>query len=159
ALAQTAGGGGPSELERAVRAVTTNQGRRRMAALVVNSYEQVRQVVEEIADVNSVLAERTRGVLKQLPGDPRARERYVLKGQVEELGGSESVDVVVFPIAALGRGINIVFHSGDEDEGRAAVGSVYFLTRPHPAAGDLGLVTSLLAQATLAFDRRDFGAA
>lgn len=79
-----------------------------------------------------------------------------LKGQVEELGHTDDIDVVVFPIAALGRGINIVFRSTDDDDGKGAVGSVYFLTRPHPAAGDLGLMTSLLARATEEPDREDF---
>jgi hypothetical protein len=155
ALAHTEGGG-LSELERAVRSTTTVNGRRRMAALVVNSYEQVQLVVEEICNANALLGARTRGVLKQLPADD-SRARYVLRGQVEELSQDEQVDIVVFPIGSLGRGVNIVFRSADGDNGRAAVGSLYFLTRPHPGAGDLGLMTSLLAQATHAFDRGDFG--
>jgi hypothetical protein len=144
-----------SELERAVRSVTTNLGRQRKAALIVNSYEQVRLVVEHIHDVNPVLAQRTRGVLKERP-QGIARSRYILKGQVEELGRDDEVMVVVFPIAALGRGINIVFRTHDKDNGKAAVGSIYFLTRPHPAAGDLSLMTSLLARVTQDLDQEDF---
>jgi hypothetical protein len=144
-----------SELEKAVRSVTTDQGRQRKAALIVNSYEQVRLVVEQLNDVNPALGKRTRGILNQLPKDA-SRTRYVLKGQVEDIGHDDNVNVLVFPIAALGRGINIVFHTKDDDDGRAAVGSVYFLTRPHPAAGDLGLMTSLLANATQALDRESF---
>src|SRR5262249_3290936 len=114
-----------SELDKAVRSVTTDLGRQRKAALVVNSYDQVRLVVEQLSDVNPRLGERTRGVLSELPKDA-ARVRYILKGQVEELGRDADVDVVVFPIAALGRGVNIVFRSDDDDNGKAAVGSVYF---------------------------------
>ena len=143
-----------SDLDRAVRSVTTELDRPRMAALVVNSYEQVRLVVEQLNDVNPQLGARTRGVLNEMPQDS-SRSRYILKGQVEALACDDGVDVVVFPITALGRGINIVFRSTDDDNGRAAVGSVYFLTRPHPAAGDLGLMISLLAQATQALDGRD----
>jgi hypothetical protein len=154
ALAQN-DGGGLSELERAVRSITTERGRPRKAALVVNSYDQVRLVVEQIGAINPVLADRTRGVLKELPNDT-TRARYVLKGQVEELGHNQDVEVVVFPIGALGRGVNIVIQTDDDDNGKAAVGSVYFLTRPHPAAGNLSLMTSMLAQATQAFDGRDF---
>lgn len=144
-----------SEIERAVQAMDTELGRKRKAALVVNSYEQVQIVVERINDMNAGLGDRTRGVLKSLPTD-RSRKRYVLRGQAEELGQDDDVDVVVFPIAALGRGVNIVFRTDDEDNGKAAVGSVYFLTRPHPAVGDLGLMTSILAQATQAMDGKDF---
>ena len=144
-----------SELEKAVHAVTTPLGRARKAVLVVNSYEQVSLVADQIHLVNPRLGRRTRGVLTHLPhGVPR--QRYVLKGQVEELGNDENVDVLIFPIAALGRGINIVFHTHDADDGKAAVGSVYFLTRPHPAAGDLSLLNSLLACATQELDRADF---
>ena len=144
-----------SELEKAVRAVTTTLGRARKAVLVVNSYEQVSLVVDQIHLVNPRLGRRTRGVLHQNL-DGVSRQRYVLKGQVEELGNDENVDVLIFPIAALGRGINIVFHTHDADDGKAAVGSVYFLTRPHPAAGDLSLLNSLLACATQELDRTDF---
>ena len=145
-----------SELERAVKSVVTDLGRSRKAALIVNSYDQVRLVVERLNDVNPSLGERTRGVVDELPGGA-LRARYVLKGQVEALGCDADVDVVVFPITALGRGINIVFRTADDDNGRAAVGSVYFLTRPHPAAGDLSLMISLLAQATQKFDSQDLG--
>jgi hypothetical protein len=136
--------------------VITELGRPRKAALIVNSYEQVRLVVEQIGDVNTTLGERTCGVLSELPKNA-SRARYVLKGQVEDLGRDQDVDIVVFPIAALGRGVNIVIRSDDDDNGKAAVGSVFFLTRPHPAAGNLSLMTSMLAQATQTLDRKDFG--
>ncbi len=146
---------GLSELERAVRSVATTLGKKRMAALAVNSYDQVQAVVEQINDVNPELGLRTRGVVRELPSDG-TRVRYILRGHVESLGASDNIDVLVFPIASLGRGVNIVIRSSDEDNGKAAVGSVFFLTRPHPAAGDLGLMLSLLSHATHALDREDF---
>lgn len=149
--------GGSSDLERVVRAIRTSLDKRRMAALIVNSYEQVRLVVEQIQAVNPELGRRTRGVLREIPSD-RTRVRYVLRGQVEGLGPDPEVDVLVFPLAALGRGMHVVFTADDEDKGRAAIGSVFFLTRPHPAAGDLGLMLSLLAQETERLDAEDLSA-
>lgn len=148
--------GGSCTLERTANAMSTPEGRARKCALVVNSYEQVRIVVKEIARVNPAIGEKTRGILKSPPEAIEAHERYILRGQVESLGHDQDVMVVVFPLAALGRGVNIVFHTDDEDNGRAALGSVYFLTRPHPVAGDLRLMLSMIAQETERFDRQSF---
>ncbi len=148
--------GGSCALERSANAMSTSRGRARKCALVVNSYDQVRIVVKEIARINQMLAEKTRGILRTLPESVGSHERYMLRGQVESLGHEEDVHVVVFPLAALGRGINIVFHTQDEDKGRAAIGSVYFLTRPHPVAGDLRLMLSTIAQETEHFDMQEF---
>ena len=143
-----------SDLEKAIRSITTELGRSRKVALVVNSYEQVQLVVEQLNDVNHALGTRTRGVVKAMPTG-MSRARYVLRGQIEELGRDDEVDVIVFPIAALGRGVNVVFRTDDNDTGKAAIGAVYFLTRPHPAASDLTLMTSLLARATQELDAQD----
>jgi hypothetical protein len=151
------GQGGSSELERVVQSVRTPLRKPRKAALVVNSYEQVRWVIEELYATNRQLAERARGVVRDFPTN-RLERSYVLRGQVESLGADLGVDVLVFPLGALGRGVNIVFPDADEDRGLAGIGSVYFLTRPHPAAGDLGLMLSLLAQRTERIDRADLQA-
>lgn len=155
-LAKPAVGGGPSELERTAQSLRTPQGRIRQCALVVNSYEQVVQVVREIAQVNPGLAVRTRGVVKVPPEAPGPVERYVLRGQVETLGHQEDVTVIVFPMTALGRGANIVFHTDDDDNGSAAIGALYFLIRPHPLVGDLTLMRSGIARATEEFDVQDY---
>ncbi|WP_216328054.1 hypothetical protein [Deinococcus aestuarii] len=147
--------GGLSPLEKAALNMQTGRGRRpRMCALIVNSYSQVRDVVRQIAQTNEALAARTRGVLKKLPESVNSREHYVLRGQVETLGHDEDIRVVVFPLTALGRGVNIVFNTDDEDNGVAAIGNVYFLIRPHPVVGDLSLMISNIARATEAFDRQ-----
>lgn len=145
-----------SEIARAVLATCTPLGRPRKVALVVNSYAQVELVVEHIHAINPELGQRTRGVVAQIPTHaPRDRHpRYILKGHVEALGSDQDIDVIVFPLGALGRGVNIVFHTDDGDRGRAAIGTIYFLTRPHPAAGDLSLMISLLARATHDLDQR-----
>ncbi len=138
---------GSSDLERTVLAIRTELGKPRKAALVVNSYQQVRLVVEQILKVNRSLGERTRGVLDALPSD-HLQKHFILRGQVESLGSDPAVDILVFPLGALGRATNIVFTNDDGDRGKAAIGSVFFLTRPHPAAGDLSLMLSILARET-----------
>lgn len=148
--------GGSSALERAASAMRTAHGRPRKCALIVNSYDQVEAVVRQIARVNPLLAERTRGVVKRRPEAPGTVEHYILRGQVEALGYEDDVLVVVFPLTALGRGVNIVFSTNDEDNGSAAIGSVYFLIRPHPIAGDLTLMLSTVARETERFDRQLF---
>lgn len=150
----TPGPGGSSDLERAALAVRTGLGRRRKAAVVVNSYEQVATVVEQILAVNPRLGERTRGVLRALPPGRQGRH-YLLRGQAEAAGPDPDVDVLVLPLAALGRGANVVFTGDDADRGKGAIGSIFFLTRPHPAAGDLGLMLSLLARRTEQLDAED----
>ena len=144
---------GHSALERSARALRTEAGRDRKCALVVNSYAQVQLVVRQIVRTNPALAARTRGVVKRPPEGAGAAEHYVLRGQVETLGYDDEALIIVFPMTALGRGVNIVFSTDDEDDGAAAIGSVYFLTRPHPVAGDLKLMLSSIAQETEAFDR------
>lgn len=156
-LAKPGLGGGLSELERTARSMTTPQGRVRLCALIVNSYDQVVEVVREIAQANPSLALQTRGVVKRLPTAAGPLERYVLRGQAETLGQQEDVTVVVFPMLALGRGANIVFHTNDDDNGSAALGALYFLIRPHPVVGDLTLMLSGIARATENFDLQDFG--
>jgi len=144
--------GGLSKLELSVRAARTALGRPRKAALIVNSYAQVTEVIREIARVNPALAERTRGVLRVKPDAAPPGEQSVLRGQVETLGQQDDVDVIVFPMTALGRGVNIVFHTADADNGVAAIGSLYFLIRPHPVVGDLTLMLSRIARETETFD-------
>jgi hypothetical protein len=153
----TPASGGLSDVERAVEAMRSPGGRPRKAALVVNSYDQVRLVVEQIHTINRRLGERTRGIVRE-QGPGGAASRYVLRGEAEGLGPAIDVDVLVFPLAALSRGTNIVFTSDDADRGTAAIGSIFFLTRPHPAAGDLGLMRSLLARDTEALDAEDLSA-
>lgn len=157
-LART-GIGGLSPLEKAARNMRTAGGRDRMCALIVNSYEQVQEVVRQIAQTNDSLAARTRGVVKTIPPGARHNEHFILRGQVETLGHEEDITVVVFPLTALGRGINIVFNTEDPqdpDNGVAAIGNVYFLIRPHPVVGDLSLMVSNIARATEAFDQQHY---
>ena len=149
---------GRSDLERTIHSMRTeNLKRPRKAALVVNSYDQVKLVVERIREVNPDLSARTRGVLREISGREYSEHRYVLRGQVEGVGSDPDVDVLVFPLAALGRAVNIVFTENDDDQGKSAIGSIFFLIRPHHAVGDTSLMLSILAKRTEQLDAEDFG--
>ena len=54
-----------------------------------------------------------------------------------------------------GRGVNIVFTKGSRKLD-AAIGTIYFLTRPHPTTDDMQLLYSLAGKATQEFDSRVF---
>ncbi len=144
---------GNCDLDRTIKATLTSSGSERKAALVVNSYVQVRLVVDAILKVNPSLGVKTRGVLRELPTD-HAKANFVIRSRVEELGPDPTVEVLVFPLSAIGRAMNIVF-TNDKDRGKAAIGSIFFLTRPHPAAGDLGLMQSIVARETEKLDAED----
>ena len=80
---------------------------------------------------------------------------YVTTSQCEALGDDEACDLIIFPMLAIGRGVNIVFTKGARERD-AAIGSIYFLTRPHPTTDDTQLLYSLAGRATQAFDRHTF---
>ena len=147
------GPSGTSDLERTVVASRTQAGRHRKAALVVNSYEQVRLVVDEVFRVNPSLGKRTMGIMDEMPDDYTIGN-FVPRGRVEEIGPDPNVDVLVFPLGAIGRAMNIVF-TNPADSGKAAIGSIFFLARPHPASGDLGLLQSIVARETERLDSED----
>jgi hypothetical protein len=96
----------------------------------------------------------TKAVVKFLkPGD-RA-EDFVTPAQVEKLGDDENCHIIIFPMLAIGRGVNIVFTKGPRVR-EAAIGSIYFLTRPHPSTDDMQLLTSLAARSTRDFNQHRF---
>jgi hypothetical protein len=72
---------------------------------------------------------------------------------VEGLGDDDRWQVLIFLPGALGRGTNVVFTKGPRRRD-AAIGTLYFLTRPHPTPNDLSLPVSMAAKATLDFDLR-----
>ncbi len=56
---------------------------------------------------------------------------------------------------AIGRGVNIVYQFGLRQD-KAMIGSLFFLTRPHPRQDDLGLIQGLIGRRSEIFDRRVF---
>jgi len=150
------GGVAKSEIFKSIRNFDVRHGIQRKAALVVNSYAQARLIKRFLDDHHREIGRRTKAIVRSLEGGERPGD-YVTSAQAEALGDDESCDVVVFPMAAIGRGVNVVFTKGLRARD-AAIGSIYFLTRPHPSAGDMELLNSLAGRATQQFDQRTFGA-
>jgi hypothetical protein len=132
-------------------------GVRRRAAFVVNSYEQCRLVYEYIRSHHPAWRSRVRvlvrgGVLTDTGVVP---EHAITASEVERLGDDDDWDLFVFPMSAIGRGVNIVFRHGPR-AGRAMLGSVFFLTRPHPKTDSLSFLQGIVARDSEAFDRQRF---
>ncbi len=125
-----------------------DQGRR--VAFVVNSYEQVEIVKEHLKRRYPAMNERTIGVTRRVPQN--AGTDWVVASQVEHIGGRDDWDAIVFPMKSLSRGVNIVFPSGPR-RNDAVIGTVVFLTRPHPASDNLDLVTGVVGQGTLELEQ------
>lgn len=121
----------------------------RKVGLVVNSYAQVRLVKDHLRRTRPDLAHRVVAVIDQTP--PGNEGDWITAAQVERLGLRDDWDVLVFPMKALARGVNIVFEQGPRRRD-ALLGTLVFLTRPHPATESLDLVAGLAGAGTLAFD-------
>lgn len=125
----------------------------RKIAIVVNSYEQVRQVKDYIREIWRDEARYQRVIGVSSATETRNSPDWISSAQVETLGTrADEWDIIVFPMKSLARGVNIVFQDG-ERERDALIGTVIFLTRPHPAADSLDLAQGLAAQATLKLDQ------
>lgn len=125
----------------------------RKVAFVVNSYDQVTQVKAHLKRYRPDLDRRTIGVINR-PPDTNEGD-WITAAQVERLSLRDDWDAIVFPMKALARGVNIVFESGPRRRD-ALLGTVVFLTRPHPASESLDLVAGIVGQRAMAFDRRTF---
>ncbi len=121
----------------------------RKVGFVVNSYAQVRLVKEHLRRTRPDLAHRVVAVIDQMP--PGNEGDWITAAQVERLGLRDDWDALVFPMKALARGVNIVFEQGPRRRD-ALLGTLVFMTRPHPATESLDLVAGLAGAGTLAFD-------
>jgi hypothetical protein len=144
--------GGPAESRMAADCAhfDTRDGVRRKAAFVVNSYAQCLALKRFIDQKFSFWRDRSIAVVRELPEDVPSRG-FVTAGMVEALGDDPDWDLLIFPMSALGRGTNIVFSSGPRKRD-ATLGTLYFLTRPHPSPDDLNFLVSMGARATMRFD-------
>lgn len=124
----------------------------RKAAFVVNSYDQARRLKHFIDQRLPAWRDKVVAVVDDLP-DAASAVGYVTSSRVEALGDDDRWQLLIFPPGALGRGTNVVFTSGPRRRD-AALGTLYFLTRPHPAPNDMSLPVSMAARATLDFDLR-----
>lgn len=125
----------------------------RKVGLVVNSYDQVMKVKAHIKRIRPDLASRVVGVTNRPPEQNEGD--WISAAQVERLSTRDNWDVLVFPMKALARGVNIVFESGPRVRD-ALLGTIIFLIRPHPASESLDLVAGIAGQQSLAFDMREF---
>jgi pPIWI RE three-gene island domain Z len=149
------GGTTKSELYKAIRNFDVRDGIARKVALVVNGYEQARHIKRFLDDHHGEIGRRTKAVVPSLaPGETPVG--FVTPAQVEALGDDDTCDIIVFPMLAIGRGVNIVFTHGPRVR-QAAIGSIYFLTRPHPSSDDLGLLNSIAGRDSQGFDDLTFG--
>lgn len=141
-----------SQLERDLAHVAEQlspPGRPRKAALVVNSYEQVDLVLGALRQFNPELHARSVGLARaRVPG----RQDLVLRAEIEGAARRDDLSVLVFPMQAIGRGVNMVLGGEGETRDLAAIGVMYFLVRPHPTVGDTTLLHSLVNRATEDFD-------
>jgi hypothetical protein len=143
-----------SEVRKVIRRFDVRDGIHRKAAFVVNGYEQVREIKEYLDRNYKEIGRRTKAVVSYLREGEKPSD-YVTPSQCEALGDDENCDLIIFPMLAIGRGVNIVFTKGARERD-AAIGSIYFLTRPHPTTDDTQLLYSLAGRATQEFDRRIF---
>lgn len=146
--------GGPinSQLARDCARFDVRDGVARRAAFVVNSYDQARRLKQFIDQRLPAWRDKVVAVIDDLP-EMGSTAGYVTSSRVESLGDDERWQLLIFPPGALGRGTNVVFTSGPRRRD-AVIGTLYFLTRPHPTPNDMGLPVSMAARATLDFDLR-----
>lgn len=146
--------GGPvnSQLALDCSRFDVRNGVARKAALIVNSYDQARRLKQFIDQRLPAWRDKVVAVVDDLP-DSVTTSGYVTSSRVESLGDDDRWEVLIFPPGALGRGTNVVFTAGPRRRD-AVIGTLYFLTRPHPAPNDMSLPVSMAAKATLDFDLR-----
>lgn len=157
ALARRSSPGNPlsSQLERDLAAIAEQispPGRPRKAALVVNSYDQVIEVLDALRQANPDLHARSVGLARARQA---GRDDLVLRAEIEGAAQRETVSLLVFPMQAMGRGVNMVLGGPGPERDLAAIGVMYFLVRPHPVVGDTTLLHSLVNRATGDFDSAD----
>jgi len=139
-----------SQVARDCSGFDVSDGISRRAAFIVNSYDQARYLKQFIDATFPAWRDKVIAVVDDLPSSG-STEGYITSSRVEGLGDDDRWQILIFPPGALGRGVNVVFTSGPRRRD-AAIGTLYFLTRPHPPPNDMSLVVSMAARATLDFD-------
>jgi hypothetical protein len=142
-----------------IQSLTRDFAPGRKVGFVVNGYDQVRMLKEHAMLIRKDLGQRIVAVVSKIPEG--ASGDYITTAQVERLGQRDDWDAVIFPMKALSRGVNIVFggdlfDDNDDLKGKAAIGTVIFLTRPHPSVESYDFVAGLVGAESLAFEKREF---
>jgi hypothetical protein len=146
-------GGSLSEVEAAIRSNDAAEGERK-AAFIVNSYEQSDMIFSHIQANYPAWRARVR-YLARATVHGGLNANAVTASEVEQLGHDRSWDLLLFPMSAIGRGVNIVYRFGRRAD-KAMLGSLFFLTRPHPRADSLQLIHGLVGRASERFDQSSF---
>lgn len=146
-----------SVVESAIAQNDAEHGVRRKAAFVVNSYDQCHLIYQHVRSHHPTWRLRVRvlvrgGVQADASVNP---EHAITSSEVERWGHDDGWALFIFPMSAIGRGVNIVFASGPR-AGRAMIGSVFFLTRPHPKTDSLSFLQGIVARESEQFDRERF---
>lgn len=147
-------GGETSHIYKQIRDFDIQHDIPRKAALVVNSYEQARNLKKYLNDYYPEIGKKTKAIVKFLK-EGEGNKDYLTPAQCPVVGDDENCDILIFPMSAIGRGVNIVYTQGKRKLD-AAIGSIYFLTRPHPTMDDLQLLYSLAGEASQNFDQHIF---
>ncbi|MFN4045620.1 hypothetical protein [Limnobacter sp.] len=129
-------------------------GQTRKAGFVVNSYEQCEIIFEHIRTNHPKWKEKTR-YLKRSDIYKKEDNYAITSAEVERLGSDPDWEILIFPMSAIGRGVNIVFGYGSR-QGQAMLGSLAFLTRPHPRSDSLQLIQGIIARRTQEFNESKF---
>lgn len=147
-------GGVMSDVAVAISENDVVNGIHRKAAFIVNSYEQCENIYKHIVASHPSWRGKVR-YLTQASIHGKVGEHAVTAAEVEQLGDDSGWDLLIFPMSAIGRGVNIVFRNGPRMN-KAMIGSLFFLTRPHPRGDSLQLIQGLVGRTSEAFDTRSF---
>ncbi|GGZ14321.1 hypothetical protein GCM10010387_03030 [Streptomyces inusitatus] len=121
-----------------------NAGRKRLLVLV-GSYEEARRAFQFLNAIPRWKGKACRLIADDAeleisfggatPGDPlaAAESGTLRRGDVAAFGVMDA-EILIAPLMSVERGHNIL-----NDAGKAAIGSVFFLARPHPRPHDIGL--------------------
>lgn len=147
--------GGPlSHVNTAISDNDVVAGVHRKAGFVVNSYEQCELLFRHIEANYPAWRGRVR-FLTRATLHGTVDEQAITAAEVEQLGTDRSWDLLIFPMNAIGRGVNIVYQYGPR-QNKAMIGSLFFLTRPHPRGDSLQLIQGMVGRASENFDQRTF---
>lgn len=147
-------GGAMSDVSVAINQNDVQQATPRKAGFVVNSYDQCELLYRHITANHPTWRGRIRYLTRAALHGPVA-DHAMTASDVEQLGLDREWDLLIFPMSAIGRGVNIVFQYGPR-QNKAMLGSLFFLTRPHPRGDSLQLIQGLVGRASARFDQEHF---
>ncbi|KIH97640.1 signal recognition particle [Streptomonospora alba] len=110
---------------------------RRRALLLVGSYSEAKEASEYLDGI----PEWRGRVVRLVPDEADLDDTWMTlrRGDVSDFASSDQGHLLVAPLLAVERGHNIVLRGG-----KAAIGSVYFLARPHPRPDDIALAVQAI---------------